>query len=192
MLKRNVSDPGFGSWCDDSSTEDDENHDNDDGEMGTIVVSMASLTTHEEEYSSFYFSYRATTDTHSYQQRLNAMYDDDQNGQHQDDDGDTEDDHGIRISQKRCHDEAVFLNNVRRRTLRFVEEPAVQTYERAPDECHTDLYYTCHQLQTMMDAYYQDGNNSNSSCCTNQQDEEPQSKEDGVRGLERDSAEKDW
>jgi hypothetical protein len=39
--------------------------------------------------------------------------------------------------------------------VRFTDaEPQVYTYEKPPVSLHPELYYSCHQLQKMMDEYY--------------------------------------
>ncbi|KAL7567956.1 hypothetical protein ACA910_019666 [Epithemia clementina (nom. ined.)] len=54
-------------------------------------------------------------------------------------------------NQKWEQDEAMFLSNLRRRSIRFVEQPDVKEFEAAPFHLHVELYYSCHQLQIMMD-----------------------------------------
>eukprot|EP00522_Entomoneis_paludosa_P015343 CAMPEP_0172440284 /NCGR_PEP_ID=MMETSP1065-20121228/959_1 /TAXON_ID=265537 /ORGANISM="Amphiprora paludosa, Strain CCMP125" /LENGTH=253 /DNA_ID=CAMNT_0013189071 /DNA_START=138 /DNA_END=899 /DNA_ORIENTATION=- len=52
---------------------------------------------------------------------------------------------------KHQQDEQVFMSNLNRRSITFVERDDVQEYEPAPLECHPDLYYSCHQLQKFHD-----------------------------------------
>ena len=47
--------------------------------------------------------------------------------------------------------EAVFLSNLHRRSIRFVEKPQVLEFESLPLSMHAELYYSCHQLQKFMD-----------------------------------------
>ena len=157
-LARNLSDPKFGSWCDDSSTDEDDDDDDDDslggdslGSNDHIVVNMASLST-ETCYTSFYLpSYTTTVEEEEGSVQDFDYHDDDE----EEEDIDEEEDFHIRISQKRRSDEELFLDNLRRRQLRFADQPLVKEFERAPDSCHSDMYYSCHQLQKMMDAYSQ-------------------------------------
>jgi hypothetical protein len=119
---------------------------------------------------------------------MNATYyDEDDNA---DDDEEEQDDHEIRITSKRCQEESLYMANVRRRTLRFSEEgPSIRTFEPAPYECHNDMYYSCHQLQKMMDAYY-----ANDSYHDQQQEAETTTatiEEDSLSSSSSSSAE-DW
>lgn len=158
-LARNLSDPKFGSWCDDSSTDEDDEDDDDDDSLGGdslgsndhIVVNMASLST-ETCYTSFYFASYTTVEEEEGSVQDFDYHDDDEG---EEEDIDEEEDFHIRISQKRRSDEELFLENLRRRQLRFSDQPLVKEFERAPDSCHSDMYYSCHQLQKMMDAYSQ-------------------------------------
>lgn len=150
-LTRDVCDPKFGSWCDDSSTEED--NDDDDDSIGgdsfdsndNIVIHMASLTT-ETCFTSFYFSVEEEQGSvHS----LDG--DDEEEGSF--DEEEEEEDFNIRISQKRRSDEEIFLENLKRRQLRFSDKTSIKEFEPAPDSCRIDMYYSVHQLQRMMDAY---------------------------------------
>ena len=160
LLKRSPSDPGFGSWCDDSSTDEDENDGDDSSDSEDhITINMASLSL-DENYSSFYFSYcveRRQTSTSFREENENddANFDEDYGHVKEDDDDDDQEQHDefIRIAHKRHVDESIVMDNLSRRKLSFAEEPRVRIYEPAPYECHNDMYYSCHQLQKMMDAY---------------------------------------
>lgn len=138
LTQRDVCSAGFGSWCDDSSTEDEDDEsaasfDSNDN----IVVDFSSLS-NSETFTSFYYSCRTAVE----EEAGNLV------GR-----SDEEDEEKIRISYQRCHDEELFMDNLRRRKLRFSDKPRVKEFEPAPFSCHNDMYYSCHQLQKMMDAY---------------------------------------
>ena len=112
---------------------------------------MAALSTESSSYTAFYFSYAVEQE----EQSVHSFDDEQEYEEEEDTYDDEEEDFYIRISQKRRSDEALFLDNLRRRKLRFSEQPSVKEFEPAPESCRTDMYYTCHQLQKMMDAYHE-------------------------------------
>ena len=142
LTHRDLCDAGFGSWCDDSSTEDeDEDSAASFDSNDNIVVDFSSLS-NTETFTSFYDSCLNTNEKGGEETEDFVSSDDD----------DKEDE--IRISLQRCRDEKIFLDNLKRRKLRFSSKPLVKEFEPAPFSCHNDMYYSCHQLQKMMDAHY--------------------------------------
>ena len=166
---RDVCDPKFASWCDDSSTEeeeeeeeeeednnDDDDNDDDDESVTTfdsndnIVVDFSSLGyNNTQTFTSFYYSCRVAAPTPT-PTTITTPSNNNNRDERVEDEGESK----IRITQQRCRDEELFLDNLKRRKLRFSPRPSVREFAPAPFSCHNDMYYSCHQLQKMMDAYH--------------------------------------
>jgi hypothetical protein len=146
--RKDVCAPGFGSWCDSSSEEGDDTKDDHSVGRNTgaeesdhIVVKLSDL--HDAYYGSRLPNVCRDDSVDNYDNADEALV--------------VDEDEVDRFLRKRMCDEELLLSNLKRRNIRFSEEPQVEEFEPAPLSCHPDLYYSGHQLQRMMDTYYEEG-----------------------------------